>query len=45
MAKRICDICQQPIVMKQPDALWFHTNLETGVSYNWHMACKMKEKK
>jgi len=45
MAKRICDICQQPIVMKQPVSLQFETNLETGTTHAWHTACKLKEKK
>jgi len=42
-AKRICDICGQPVVMKQPGPLWFHTDLETGTTYSWHMTCKLKE--
>jgi len=42
-AKRVCPICGQPVVMKHPGPLWFHTDLETGTTYSWHMTCKLKE--
>jgi len=44
-AKRTCGICHQPVTMKEPTTLWFHTNLKAGTTHVWHMTCKTEQLK
>lgn len=45
MAKRVCDICQQPIVKSHTAALQFETNYETGTTHAWHSECRRTKRK